>query len=223
MNSDCESFQQRLDAALSLPKSAQQFLYVYWLAATEWLKRCAEESKNPQVPPRTAEGLPEWMQGAEESVAKSNEVMDQLRCIEGYLGHAPRKIDPKNIQDSKSLHAVKWIRAAIQEGWSDEWIACWLSSYLSPSTRAERGRPAGTVDLDGHAVIALTLHESDPKRWSYPMLADEFFKCTSESDTLCLNEFGKHTADSVCVDKLKKAVARLRTFLQELGYKPAGK
>jgi hypothetical protein len=81
-------------------------------------------------------------------------------------------------------------------------------------TKAKRGRQAGTVDLDGHAVMALTLHGWDPKRWSYPKLADELLGCKRHKS---------HAADSDCVDKLKKAVARLRALLQELGYEQAGK
>lgn len=214
MVADGGDFQKRLTAALSMPESVHRSLYVYWLAATEWLKRSTEESKNPQVPPRTAEGFPEWLRGTEDTITKREMLVERLRRIEGYLGHAPRKIDMKILQDSKSLHAVKWIGAAFQEGWSDEWIAGWLSSYLSPGTKAKRGRPVGTVDLDGHAVMALTLHELDPKIWSFPKLADKLLGC---------NHRKPHTADSDCVDRLKKSVARLRAFLRALGYKQARK
>ncbi len=207
-------FHERLTAALSMPEAAQRFLYVYWLAATEWLKRSAEESAAPHLPPPTGEDLPKWVQGAEGLIAKREMLMERLRRIEGYLGHAPRKINPKILEDAKCLEVVRWSRAALQGGWSDEGIASWLSSYLMPSAKSKRGRPAGTVDLDRHAVMALTLREWDPKLWSYPKLADELLGCKSHK---------RHTADSSCVDKLKKAVARLRAFLQELGYRQTGK
>lgn len=207
-------FRERLTATLSMPESAQRFLYVYWLAATEWLKQSAEESATPHLPPLTGEDLPKWVQSAGGLIAKREMLMEQVRRIEGYLGHAPRKIDPKILEDAKCLEAVRWIRAAFQYGWSDERIAAWLSSYLRPSTKAKRGRPAGTVDLGRTAVMALTLHEWNPKLWSYPKLADELLGCKSHK---------RHTVDSDCVDKLKKAVKRLREFLNDLGYKHEGK
>ncbi len=222
MCSDDESFQVRFDAALSWPESAQRFLYVYWLAATEWLKRSRVESILSQLPPLMVEGSPEWVCSAEDTIAKCEMLMERIRRIEGYLGHAPCKINPKALENAKNHATVKLIRAAVQAGWSDESIES-VPSNIDTRMKTKRGRPVGTVDLDGQAVIALTLHESDPIQWSYPRLADEFFKCTSESDTVCVNEFGKHAADSVCVNNLKKAVARLSEFLQELGYKPTGK
>ncbi|MGA3263769.1 MAG: hypothetical protein ABSC47_06960 [Terracidiphilus sp.] len=214
MTPDGRDFRERLTEALSMPESAHRFLYVYWLAATKWLKRSDEESTIPQLPPLIGEGIPEWVRSSEETIAKREMLIERLRRIEGYLGHAPRKINPKTLEDAKCLEAVKWIRATTREGWPEERIASWLSNYLWPRARAKRGRQAGTVDLDGHAVMALTLHGRDPKLWSYPKLADQLLGCKRHK---------QHTADSDCVDKLKKAVARLRTFLQELGFKPAGK
>lgn len=197
-----------------MPASAQRFLYVYWLAATEWLKQSAEKSTVPQLPPLRDDGLIEWAHSAEDHIAKSEILIERIRRIEGYLGHAPRKIDPKILEDAKCLESVRWIRAAVQEGWPDEKIASWLSSYLRPSTKGKRGRLAGTVDYDGHALLALVLYDWNRKLWSYPKLTDELLGCKSHQ---------QHTADTDCVGRLKKAVARLRAFLQELGYKPAGK
>jgi hypothetical protein len=214
VNSGGESFQDRINTALSMPESAHRFLYVYWLAATEWLKRSGEESTIPQLPPLINEGFPDWVRSTEDTIAKREMLMERLRRIEGYLGHAPRNINLKTLEGVKCLEAVRWIRAATREGWPEERIASWLSHYLWPRTRAKRGRQAGTVDLDGHAVMALTLHGWNRKLWSYPRLADELLGCKRHKP---------HTADSDCVDKLKKAVARLRAFLQELGYKPTGK
>jgi len=214
MTPDCGDFQERLTYALSMPESAHRCLYVYWLAATEWLKRSLEESTIPQLPPLIGEGFPEWVRSTEDTIAKREMLMERLRRIEGYLGHAPRKINPKTLEDAKCLGAVRWVHAAARDGWPEERIASWLSNYLWPRTRAKRGRQAGTVDLDRHAVMALTLHEWDRKLWSYPKLADELLGCKRHKS---------HAADSDCVDKLKKAAARLRTFLQELGYKPTGK
>lgn len=212
MTPDGGDFQERLTYALSMPESAHRFLYVYWLAATEWLKRSGEESTIPQLPPLIGEGFPEWARSTEDTIAKHKMLMERLRRIEGYLGHGPRQINPKTLEDAKCLEATRWIRAATREGWPEEQIASWLSNYLRPPSKL--GRPAGTVDLDGHAVMALTLHGWDRKLWSYPKLADELLGCKGHKP---------HTADSDCVDKLKKAVARLRTFLQELGYKLTGK
>jgi hypothetical protein len=116
VNSDGESFQDRLNTALSMPESAHRFLFVYWLAATEWLKRNGEESTISRLPPLIGEGFPEWVRSTEDTIAKCEMLMERLRRIEGYLGHAPRKINPKTLEDAKCLEAVRWIRAATR-GW----------------------------------------------------------------------------------------------------------
>lgn len=212
MNSNEEGFQHRLAVATSKPESAQRFLYLCWVLSTEWLKRQAAELENPDIPPRNNVDIPEWACKTQGHINKIKRQMEQLRRVESYLGHKPKEIDPRIIEDVKCLAASKWIRAAAQYGYSDEENAAWLKNFLTQSTKGKRGRIAGTVDSDGHALLALVLYEWEPKAWSFPKLADHF-----------CNKHKPHTADSDCVDKLKKAVKRLRAFLQELGYKRQGK
>jgi len=214
VNSDGEGFQNRLDDALTLPESAQRFLYVYWLLGTEWLKRREEESAVPHIPSRSIGSLPELVHEAEKQVANFKEVTERLRRVELYLGHVRSKNNPKTLDGAKWLVAARWIRAAAQAGYSDEENAEWLGNFFASRSEETRGRKAGTVDSSGHALLALVLYELAPKVWSFPRLADHFCKTSQHKP---------HTADSDCVDKLKKAVKRLRDFLQELGYKQPGK
>ncbi len=212
MNSNEEGFHERLVVAKSMPESAQRFLYLYWVLATEWINRQAAESVNPVPPPRNGKDIPEWMRKAQVYINKTECQIEQFRRVESYLGRKPQKIDQKKSEDVNCLTAARWIRAAAQDDYSDEENAAWLRNFLTHSTKGKVGRRAGTVDSDGHALLALVLYELEPKVWSYPKLADHF--CKSHK---------KHTADSDCVDKLKKAVRRLRAFLKELGYERQGK
>lgn len=212
MNPNEEGFQKALAAAELMQESAQRFLYLYWVLATERLNRLTAESANLVPPPRSDEAKPEWMRNAQEHIDKSENLQLLLRRVESYLGHKPKVIDQRALEDAKSLAAVRWVRASIQIGDSDEEIAAWLRNFLALSTKENRGRKAGTIDSDGHALLALVLYERNPKVWSYPKLADHFCK-----------KGRPHAADSKCVDKLKKAVMRLRKFLQVLGYEPARK
>jgi hypothetical protein len=208
-----DGFQERLAAAIALPDSAYRFLYLYWLLATERLKRLAAESSDPLPPPHNGEGLQAWRRKAQEHVDKEENLTLQLRRVERYLGHKPMKIDMRKLQDAKCLTAAKWNRAAIQDDYSDEEIAAWFKSFLASNATGRRGRPSGTVDCDGHALLALVLFDSDPKLWGYPKLADALLGCDKHIP---------HTADSECVDKLGKSVERLRKFLREIGYTQSG-
>lgn len=204
-----EGFEQRFAAAVSMPASAQRFLYVYWLLANELLKKLAEESAQIRPANRSGEDVRHWMRNAQEHIDKSGNLQLQLRRVESYLGHKPRKISPRALEDAKSLAAARWVRASIQNGDSDEDIAGWLRNFLSSSRKRKRGRPVGTMDYDGHALIALVLYDSAPRLWTYPILADSLLGCKAHKP---------HTSESDCTGKLKKAVGRLRKFLRELGY-----
>lgn len=214
MNPRKQGFEERLAGAISLPVSAQQFLYLYWLLANERLKRLAEESALFRPVNQKTENVPEWIRKVQAHVEKTEDLMLLLRRVESYLGHEPRKIDPQIKKYIDSREAAKFVRALIHNGFSDEDIATWMRHFFLSSAKRTRGRPAGTVDDDGHALLALVLYDWNPKIWCYPKLADSLLECKCR---------GPHAADSHCVDKLKKALKRLRGFLKELGYKHAGK
>jgi hypothetical protein len=152
----------------------------------------------------------------------TRELMDQRKAltlqrqlIESYLGNDARRIDSRHVEFAKYLDVARWVRASIQNGESDEVIAAWLMEKFPPNNaKRNAGRPQGTIDHSGHALLALELYDSDPKKWSYPKLAHDLLKC---------EEDGPHNTDCACVDELKKSVGRLRTFLHKLGYEQAGK
>jgi hypothetical protein len=205
-----EEFKQALASAVSMPASAQRFLYLYWLLANKKLSRLAEESAHIQPVNRRAEDVLCWMRNAQEQIENGKNLQLVLRRVESYLGHKPREIDMKILEDSMNLIAVKWIRASILNSDSDEEIAEWLRNFLPASPKGKHGRPAGTMDCDGHALLALVLHDNNPNYWTWPKLADNLLSCKD----------GPHRADCECgcVDRLKHSVGRLRTFLLELGY-----
>ena len=206
-----EGFEQRLAAAVSLPASTQQFLYLYWLLANERLKRIAEDAAHLLPVNRRAEDVPTWMRKAQEHNEKTKNLQLVLRRVESYLGHKPKEVDARTLEDAMSLSAARWIRASIQNGDSDEEIAEWLRSFLSSSRKGKRGRPAGTMNCDGHALLALVLYDRNPDIWSFPKLADCLLGCRIHKE---------HAHDTSCTRDLTKAVERLRSFLAEIGYKP---
>ena len=196
----------------SLLNPARLFLFLHWLFINQWL----QEQKEPPPVPLNQGAVSEWIYEAEEQLRTTKQYLSEYELCERYLGHVPPKIepDPKQLEEELILRGVQLMRSAVSQGWTDERITTWLSSYFRSVTQAKRGRPARTVSSDGIALRALELHDFDPKGWTYPMLADVLLGCRKHK---------QHTADSECVDKLKKAVARLRAFLREIGYEQAGK
>jgi hypothetical protein len=93
----------------------------------------------------------------------------------------------------------------IGEGASDEYIALYLEIYLLQGKG--RGRPKATYDAEGYALQALELHDTNPKVWNWPKLADRLLNCKIHS---------RHSSESPCTGKIKKATERLRAFLKEL-------
>lgn len=192
------TFQERVSDALSMPDSPQRFLYMYWLAGNERLKMLANETRN------TLDGV--WMRNTKKRVDEATELIRQLRQVERYLGHKPKEIDPRILEDAMYLTTARWVRASVHNGDSDELIACFLRHSLGAGQKRGRG---GAVAPDSHALLALTLRESYPAFWSYPKLADQLLGCRVHKE---------HAHDTSCTLTLKKAVERLRRFLRELGY-----
>jgi hypothetical protein len=203
-----KGFQERLAAAIA-HATARRFLYLYWLLANAHLNKLADESAQIRPVDWRSEDVRAWMRKVQEHVDESDSLMLQLRRVEGYLGHKATEIDPRTVEDMDFLTVAKWVRALTQNGDSDEDIARWLRNFLSPRSKSKRGRPAGVIDCDGHALDALVLHDSAPRLWTYPKLADVLLGCKAHKP---------HTSESDCTGKLKKAVERLRKFLRELGY-----
>lgn len=196
-----------LSAARKLSPGPWRFLIVYWLAAVERLGTLNEEASHEHPASNKFEDVCAWMRPAKKRIEESEELIGQLRRIESYLGHTPRKIDPNILADAKYLTAAREIRA--QSGDSDEGIASFLKNYLGTNSKRTRGRPVNTFDFDNHAMLAFVLRRKDRRAWSYPKLADALLGCKSHK---------AHAHDTDCTVRLKKAVERLRKFLRELGY-----
>jgi hypothetical protein len=198
--------------------SAAVFLQAKWqsIAQFRWRTLEAEWASLLQNPQFKEAGMRKALR-----LVKEREHLTQLlRRIECYLGFEPKQLDPENIgpglaELEKYTDAVRCIRVLIQSGESEETIIA-LLMLLVPSSNANGkcGRPKGTIDHDESVLSAMELRDSDPKEFSWPKLADELLDCKVHNP---------HTSESECVDKLKKAVKRLRVFLQKLGYEQAGK
>jgi len=193
--------------------SACDFLQAKWesIAEFRWRTLEAKWATLLQTNPQFKEG---GMRKAMRLVKEREHLTLLLLRIESYLGLDPKRPDPESwgpriAEFAKYMDAVRCIRVMIQSGDSDETIIALLMLLIPISdANGKRGRPKGTIDHDESVLLAMELRDSDPKEFSWPKLADHFCNCKKP-----------HSADSVCVDKLKKAVKRLRDFLQELGYK----
>jgi hypothetical protein len=163
---------------------------------------------------RQFKSVPEYIRNIQEHLDKSNWLTTEIRRVEGYLGkeHTTQKPTPQMIEDSRCIATARCVRVFIQSGESDKSVAVFLKdsfSSASPKTKQKRGRPIGSLDCDGYAVNALELRDSHPRYWTWPKLADELMGCKSHT---------AHTCDSECTARLKKSVARLHKYLEELGY-----
>lgn len=201
--------QEMLSGALALPAGPSRFLIVCWIALNERLGTLNEEARNDHPASKKAEDVSAWMRRAKKRTDETEELTRQLRRIESYFGHKPREIAGHILEDAKCLTAAGQVRAAIQNGDSDEEIASFLRHYLGANSKRTRGRPINTFDFDHHAIRAFVLHGQNPRAWSYPKLADALLGCK-------IHKVHAHNTD--CTVTLKKAVERLRKFLSELGY-----
>jgi hypothetical protein len=187
---------------LSVDLPPQQLLWFHWLRSREFLRALASLSDDrPPLNERT-EYSPELLHRAIARVQSFELLFARMRRIEGYLGGGRQ---PSVSASPSTLEAAKTIRANIERGDSDEAIALFLGEWREPNKK--RGRPKGSNDSDSMAVLALQLHDSNPKFWTWPKVADRLLDCKSHK---------AHSWDSECTAKLKQAVSRLRTFLEEL-------
>ncbi len=195
---------QENSARSSPPISAQKYLFMHWVLRMEALNRLAENSEVNEPPDRKSESIAEWMRKAQKYIDESNRLLLQIKRIQSYLGRNPKSIDPKIVETANWIATARWARALIQNGESDEAVARFLKNSAEGQ---KRGRPSGAMNCDGQALRALVLHDSNPKWWTWPKLADRVLGCKVHT---------KHTSDSNCTAKLKQAVTGLRKFLREL-------
>jgi hypothetical protein len=126
----------------------------------------------------------------------------RMRRIQGYLAQTQNRPASEALS---ALNAAELIRESIRKGDSDEAIALFLEQWKKPATK--RGRPRGSNHFESVVVLALQLHDSNTKVWTWPKVADQLLNCKSHS---------AHEWDSECTATLKQAVTRLRVFLIEL-------
>lgn len=124
-----------------------------------------------------------------------------LRKVAGYLGLEWGARTP--------FETAKLIRGALlgDYSWDKQIAADDLRASGGTRRKRGRGRPPGSTSADVSALQAFALRESDPKRWSWPKLADELLHCKAHK---------AHQWDSSCTVKLKMRVWKLRAFLKEL-------
>jgi hypothetical protein len=214
VNPNDEPYQKLAASAVAASASPRLFLFLYLRLASERLKRLSDEWEHFLPVPRGQEDIYEWLRKAQEHIAETEDLMLQRGHALAYLGHKPWIADTRTQEGVDCLIATKWIRAATQRGDSDEEIAAWLRRFLTSSTKGKRGRPAGSWNCDGHTLLALEMHDSARRIWTWPKLADNLPVCANRTD----HKGKPHTSDSSCVVTLKKSVEGLRKFLLELGY-----
>lgn len=202
-----EDVKAAISFASTLPSPVLQFLFLYRLSILKQLKGLSDAAGQFTSANRDTGSARERMRNMEENLNESERLILQLERIERYLGHS--KTDPRMEEQIGFLEGAKFVRVLIQAGVSDEKIAAWLRHFTPPRSKGKLGRPAGTMDSEGHALRALLLYDLDPKVWTFPKLADSLLGCKAHTE---------HNWDTSCTVNLKKAVERLRGFLGELGY-----
>jgi hypothetical protein len=151
---------------------------------------------------RHTEYSPECMRELDENLEAVSLHVSRCRRIANYLG---RDVKEFEWQPLSARGVARQIEVFIQNGEDSETIARFLERWRNPP--AKKGRPAGSTDHDGIALRALELHESDPKKWPWPKVADELLGCKRHVE---------HVWDSDCTVRLKQAVVRLQIFVREL-------
>jgi len=189
-------------SALPEGLSTQDLLWSHFLLSWERLRALASISEDRPALNQHTEYSPELVSQAYARALGFELLFSRMRRIQGYLDSRRKR----PMSDALSaLEFAKSIRANIQRGDSDEAIAFFLERWKSPEKR--RGRPKVSSDSESLAVLALQLHDSNPKLWTWPKVADQLLNCKSHTP---------HEWDSECTARLKQAVARLRAFLKEL-------
>jgi len=180
--------------------SPKVVLLFHWMATRASLKKLLSE----RPVKRESESLPEYMRRVRDHLDECNRLRLLIRRIDGYFGRKRRKPAPSGINAIDFHRAAKSVRVLIDNSGSDELIADYLKGLFSSQKRLG-GRPRGAMDSDRRVLDAFVLHESDPRRWTWPKVADELLKCKIHK---------KHTSEDSCTRKLSKAGERLRAFLK---------
>jgi hypothetical protein len=182
--------------------STQQLLWFHWLRSSERLTALAKVSKDRSPLNQDTPYSPERARQANAVVLGFELLTARMRRIQSYLNHGQKQPVSETLP---ALNAAKLLRENIQRGDSDEAIALFLGQWRKPAKM--RGRPSGSSDFESVVVLALDLHDSDPKSWTWPKVADKLLNCKSHA---------AHKYDDECTAKLKQAVTRLRVFLKEI-------
>ena len=189
--------------ALTEGLTTQELLWFHWLRSRERLRALASMSDNRPPLTEDTKYSPELVRQANARAQSYQLLFARMRRIEGYLEQGQKK---HSLPDSLSaMSAAELIRANIARGDSDEAIALLLKNWRKPARNP--GRPIGSNDSESVVVLALQLHDSNPKQWTWPKVADRVLNCKLHT---------KHEWDSECTARLKQAVSRLQAFLKEL-------
>ena len=190
----------------ALPKglSTQQLLWFHWLRSRERLTALAKVSEDRPPLNQDTPYSPERERQAKAVVLGFELLTARMRRIQSYLNYAQRRPASEALS---ALSAAKVLRENIQRGDSDEAIALFLDQWRKPDKK--RGRPRGSNDFESVVVLALQLHDSNKKFWTWPKVADQLLNCKSHV---------AHKCDDECTARLKQAVTRLRAFLKEIEF-----
>ena len=180
--------------------SVRQLLEKHWHRLN--LEELLRLSKTSPLDNRHTEYSPERMRELDENLESVRLHVSRCRRIASYLGHELPEYEWKSLS---ALGAARLIDTFIQNSESYETIALFMEMWRKPAPKL--GRPTGAIIPDGLALRALELHESDPKRWTWPKVADELLNCKVHAT---------HNWESDCTDRLKKAVSRLQAFAKKL-------
>jgi len=213
VNPDKGGLRENISEAMSLSPGPWRFLTIVTLAWDERLKELDKAGRILRIQTKAFDEA-HWLPILNRYAEETHEVVRQMRRAMHYLRLTPKLNESQTRDAAKWLEAAEWNRTLIERGYPDELIAMSLKDRFDARTTRKSGRPAGSSDPDTPAMLAFRLRELAPADWSYPRLADHLFDCKCQRP---------HTANSECVDKLKKAVKRLHNFLQELGYEGTGK
>jgi len=180
----------------------QQLLWFHWLRCRERLRALASSSENRPPLNQQTEFSAEQLRQAEAFLEGWELLTARMRRIENYLDSQRKRSASEALS---TLELAKTIRANIQRGDTDEAIAFFLERWKTPEKK--RGRPKGSNDPENVTVLALQLHESNPKLWTWPKIADQLLNCKLHV---------AHEADSNCAVNLRQAVSQLKKFLKEM-------
>jgi hypothetical protein len=188
----------------ALPKDmpTQQLLWFYWLRSRERLTALAKVSEDRPPLNQYTPYSPERERQAKAVVLGFKLLTARMRRIQSYLNHGKKRPASEALS---ALSAAQVFRENIQRGDSDEANALFLEQWRKPAKK--RGRPRGSSDFESVVVLALQLHDSNPKFWTWPKVADQLLNCKSHA---------AHKWDDACTARLKQAVTRLRAFLEEI-------